>query len=136
MEELFLLKSKPRVAKGEEVFLNNKLEVSLSSSVSTLKKALQLRPLYLREVCLRLVIGDSGMTASDGTIPEKSVKVALERLKEYQCDKCVFKSLTARSFRDHVHTAHPVHKGINEDVLMKSAKIIHSLFLDKSFNQN
>ena len=47
MEELFLLKSKPRVAKGEEVlvFLNNKLEVSLFSSVSTLMEVFQLRPL-------------------------------------------------------------------------------------------
>ena len=68
--------------------------------------------------------GDSGMMASAGDIHEKSAKVTLERVKEYQCDQCVFKSLTARSLRDHVHTAHPVHKGINEDVLMKSAKII------------
>ena len=76
-------------------------------------EAFQLRPLYLREVCLRLVNGDSEVMASDVAIPVKSVKVVLERLKEYQCDKCVFKSLTGRGLRHHVRAFHPVYKGIS-----------------------
>ena len=82
-------------------------------------------------------IGDRGMTASDGTMPEKSVKIVLQRLKkEFKCDHCDYKSLTARDLRLHVRGVHilregkSVHKTMenqysaSEDLPKKYAKIV------------